>query len=78
MPTTYPIRVYSINKVNKHDFLQVFQVSGIGKIEDNLTSADPLSYTTTIMIPGRPGKLSQRLLTRKNPLHNFLWSPGPH
>ena len=30
--------------VNIQDFLQVFQVSGIGKIEDNLTSADPLSY----------------------------------
>ena len=27
-------------------FLQVFQGSGIGKMEDNLTSADPLSYTT--------------------------------
>ena len=36
-------------------------------MEDNLTSADPLSKTTTIMIPGRPGKLSQRLLTCKNP-----------
>ena len=33
-------------KVNIQDFLQVFQVSGIGKMEDNLTSADPLSYTT--------------------------------
>ena len=32
-------------KVNKQDFLQVFQGSGIGKIEDNLRSADPLSYT---------------------------------
>ena len=30
--------------VNKQDFLQVFQGSGIGKIEDNLRSADPLSY----------------------------------
>ena len=29
------------------------------------------------MIPGRPGKLSERLLTCKNPLHSFLWSPGP-
>ena len=28
------------------DFFQVFQGSGIGKIEDNLTSADPLSYAT--------------------------------
>ena len=28
------------------DFLQVFQGMDIGKIEDNLTSADPLSYTT--------------------------------
>ena len=43
-------------KVNKQDFLQVFQVSGIGKIEDNLRSANPLSYTTTILILGRPGK----------------------
>ena len=34
---------------------------GIGKIEDNSTSADPPSYTTTIIIPGRPSKLSQRL-----------------
>ena len=33
-------------KVNIQDFLQVFQGSGIGKMEDNLTSADPLSYTT--------------------------------
>ena len=33
-------------KVNKKDFFQVFQGSGIGKIEDNLTNADPLSYTT--------------------------------
>ena len=36
----------SLCKVNKQDFLQVFQGSGIGKMEDNLTSADPLSYTT--------------------------------
>ena len=50
------------------------ECSGIGKIEDNLASADPLSYTTTIMILGRPGKLSERLLTCKNPLHSFLWS----
>ena len=28
------------------DFLQVSQGGGIGKMEDNLTSADPLSYTT--------------------------------
>ena len=33
-------------QVNIQDFLQVFQGSGIGKTEDNLTSADPLSYTT--------------------------------
>ena len=66
-----------IGRINKQDFFQVFQGSGIGNIEDNLTSADPLSYTTTIMIPGRPGKLSERLLTCKNPLHGFLWSPGP-
>ena len=26
-------------------------------MEDNLTSADPLSYTTTIMIPGRANKI---------------------
>ena len=29
--------------------------------QNSLTSADPLSYTTTIMIPGRPGKLSVSL-----------------
>ena len=63
-------------QVNKQDFLQVFQGSGIGKIEDNIRSADPLSYTTTILIPGRPGQLSERLLTCKNPLHSFLWSLG--
>ena len=34
--------------VNIQDFLQVFQGSGIGKMEDNITSADPLSYTTII------------------------------
>ena len=28
-------------KVNKQDFFQVFQGSGIGKMEDNLTSANP-------------------------------------
>ena len=33
-----------VNKVNKT--LQVFKGSGIGKMEDNLTSADPLSYST--------------------------------
>ena len=33
-------------RVNIQDFLQVFQGSRIGKILDNLTSADPLSYTT--------------------------------
>ena len=33
-------------KVNKLDFLHVFQGSGIVKIVDNLTSADLLSYTT--------------------------------
>ena len=32
-------------KVNIQDLLQVFEGSGIGKM-DNLTSADPLSYTT--------------------------------
>ena len=32
--------------VNIQDILQVFQGSGIGNMEDNLTSADPLSYTT--------------------------------
>ena len=52
---------HEINKVNDQDFLQVFQGSGMGKIEDNLTSADPLSYTTTIMIPGRPGKLKGQI-----------------
>ena len=59
---------------NKRD-LQVFQVSGIGKIEDNLTSADPLSYTTTIVIPGRPGKLSQRSLDLQKPIkrHQFIF-----
>ena len=35
-----------LHKVNKQDFLQVFQGSGIGKMGDQLTSADPLSYTT--------------------------------
>ena len=34
------------NKVNKQDFLQVFQGSGIRMMEDNLTSVNPLSYTT--------------------------------
>ena len=33
-------------KVNKQNFLQVFQGNGIGNMEDNLTSADPLSYAT--------------------------------
>ena len=49
-------------KGNKQDFLQVFQGSGIGEIEDNLTSADPPSYTTNESIPRRPGELGQRLL----------------
>ena len=34
------------NSVNIQDVLQVFQGSGIGKMEDNLTSADPPSFTT--------------------------------
>ena len=33
-------------RVNIQDFLHVFKGSGIGKMEDNLTSADPLSYST--------------------------------
>ena len=53
--------------VNKQGFLQVFQGSGIGEIEDN--SIRP----ATIMIPGRPGKLSERLLTCKSPLHNLIF-----
>ena len=32
-----------MGKVNKQDFLKVFQGSGIGKIEDNLMIADPPS-----------------------------------
>ena len=43
-------------KVNIQDFLQVFQGSGIEKMEDNLTSADPLSYTTN----GSQGELELR------------------
>ena len=46
------------NKVNKQYFLQVFQRSEIEKMEDNLTSADPLSYATTGRIPGKAGKQS--------------------
>ena len=38
--------IISVTRVNIQDFLLVFQGSGIGKMEDNLTSADPLSYTT--------------------------------
>ena len=38
--------VFPAKKVNKQDFLQVIQGSAIGKMEDNLTSADPLSYTS--------------------------------
>ena len=30
-----------ITKVNKQDFLQVFQGSGIGKMEENFTSFQP-------------------------------------
>ena len=62
-------------KVNKQNFsckksclftlimyypVQVLQDSGIGKVEDNLTSADLLSYV--LIVRGRPGKLGQRLL----------------
>ena len=32
-------------KVNKQDFFQVFQGSGIATMEDNLASSRPLSYT---------------------------------
>ena len=38
--------LFNQGKVNIQDFLQVFQGSGIGKMEDNLTSPDLLSYTT--------------------------------
>ena len=31
-------------KVNEQDFLQVFQSSGIGKMEDNLTSTSQWQY----------------------------------
>ena len=33
--------------VNKQDFLQVFQGSGIGKMEDNLTSAMSVDQLST-------------------------------
>ena len=35
--------------LNVQDFLEIFQGSGIEMMEDNPTSADPLSYT---MDPG--------------------------
>ena len=50
-------------KVNKQDFLQVFQGSGIGKIEDNLTSADPLSYITNESRVDLVSKVSVSCLT---------------
>ena len=37
---------YQMFKVNKQDFLQVFQGIGIKKMEDNSTSVDLLSFTT--------------------------------
>ena len=36
---------HALKEVIIQDFLQVSQGSGIGKMGDNLTSADPLSYT---------------------------------
>ena len=39
-------------QVNIQDFLQVFQDSGIGKMEDNFTSADPLSLYNYDNDPG--------------------------
>ena len=56
-----PIRM-KIVRVNKQDFFQVFQSSGIGKMEDNLTSADPLSFTTN---GARVDKLSWGLLANR-------------
>ena len=50
------------NQVNKQNFLQVFQRNGIRKMEDNLTSADLLSY-----IPGRPGTLKWSNLALHEP-----------
>ena len=65
-------------RVNIQDFLQVFQGSGIGKIEDNLTSADLLSYTTTIKFCRRLVQTGDRFLVsswrvfRKSAQENFF------
>ena len=53
--------------------LQVFQGSGIGKMEDNLTSADQLSYTTN-----RSG-VDPGSLVGVSCMHNptpIIWGPG--
>ena len=51
-------------EVNIQDFLQVFQSSGIGEVEDNLTtSADPLSYATN-----GPGVQEKSLIILKSTL----------
>ena len=45
-------------KVDKQDFfiLQVFQGSGIGKMEDNSSSANPLSYMCTFLSVEQDGE----------------------
>ena len=58
--TTIPVDLDSVKVKNTRPLttLQVIEGSGIGKIEDNFTSANPLaalSYTTNGS-PGRPGK----------------------
>ena len=52
--SSFSERNHEIFEVNKQDFLQVSQVSRMGKMEDNLTSVDKLSYTTngSIVDPG--------------------------
>ena len=44
--------VHLTAKVDKQDFLQVFQGSGMGKMEDNLTSVDPSVDLIQLMDPG--------------------------
>ena len=58
----FPLQI----KVKIQDFLQVFQGGGKEKMEDNSTSADPLSYTTNASRVDQ-GARSERLLPLTTP-----------
>ena len=71
------------SKVNKQDFLQVFQGSGIRKKEDNLTSADPLIWSKSNLVPfslehDTSLYYTKNILIQQNVLEHYKDSPYLH